>query len=67
MANRSKRLFKRAQRLLPGGVSSPVRAFGAVGGIPPFIQRARGAHIEDVDGRVYIDYVMSWGPMHPKN
>lgn len=63
MANRSKRLFKRAQRLLPGGVSSPVRAFGAVGGIPPFIQRARGAHIEDVDGRVYIDYVMSWGPM----
>ena len=63
MANRSERLFKRAQRLLPGGVSSPVRAFGAVGGIPLFIQRARGAHIEDVDGRIYVDYVMSWGPM----
>ena len=63
MANRSERLFKRAQRLLPGGVSSPVRAFGAVGGIPLFIQRARGAHIEDVDGRIYGDYVMAWGPM----
>ena len=63
MVNRSERLFKRAQRLLPGGVSSPVRAFGAVGGIPLFIQRARGAHIEDVDGRIYVDYVMSWGPM----
>ena len=63
MANRSERLFKRAQRLLPGGVSSPVRAFGAVGGIPLFIHRARGAHIEDVDGRIYVDYVMSWGPM----
>ena len=60
---RSNRLFTRAKRLLPGGVNSPVRAFGAVGGNPPFIHRARGARIEDVDGQVYIDYVMSWGPL----
>ena len=60
---RSNRLFARAKRFLPGGVDSPVRAFSAVGGNPPFIRRARGARIEDADGRVYIDYVMSWGPM----
>ena len=60
---RSQRLFRRAQRVLPGGVDSPVRAFGAVGGHPPFIRRARGARIEDEDGHVYIDYVMSWGPL----
>ena len=60
---RSNRLFARAKRFLPGGVNSPVRAFGAVGGNPPFIHRARGARIEDVDGQVYIDYVMSWGPL----
>ena len=60
---RSNRLFTRAKRFLPGGVSSPVRAFGAVGGNPPFIHRARGARIEDADGQVYIDYVMSWGPL----
>ena len=60
---RSNRLFARAKRVLPGGVDSPVRAFGAVGGNPPFIHRARGARIEDVDGHIYIDYVMSWGPL----
>ena len=60
---RSNRLFARAKRFLPGGVDSPVRAFGAVGGNPPFIHRARGARIEDVDGQIYIDYVMSWGPL----
>ena len=60
---RSNRLFARAKRVLPGGVNSPVRAYGAVAGNPPFIQRARGAQIEDVDGQVYIDYVMSWGPL----
>ena len=60
---RSNRLFVRAKRFIPGGVNSPVRAFGAVGGNPPFIRRARGARIEDVDGQVYIDYVMSWGPL----
>ncbi len=60
---RSARLFARAQQVLPGGVDSPVRAFGAVGGTPPFICRGRGAKIEDEDGRVYLDYVMSWGPL----
>ena len=60
---RSNRLFRRAKTLLPGGVDSPVRAFGAVGGTPPFIRRARGAQIEDEDGNTYIDFVMSWGPL----
>ncbi|MCK4910000.1 MAG: glutamate-1-semialdehyde 2,1-aminomutase [Thermodesulfovibrionales bacterium] len=68
---RSKRLFEKAQTLMPGGVNSPVRAFKAVGGTPVFIQRAKGANIYDVEGNVYIDYVLSWGPMvvghaHPK-
>ena len=56
-------LFSRAKRILPGGVDSPVRAFAAVGGTPPFIRRARGARLVDEDGRSYIDYVMSWGPL----
>ena len=60
---RSNRLFARATQVLPGGVNSPVRAFGAVGGNPPFVKRAKGAHLEDEDGHVYIDYVMSWGPL----
>jgi glutamate-1-semialdehyde 2,1-aminomutase len=60
---RSSRLFSRAQMVLPGGVDSPVRAFKAVGGSPLFIRRGRGAHIEDVDGNTFIDYVMSWGPL----
>src|SRR5256885_9129557 len=60
---RSARLFARAQNVLPGGVDSPVRAFSAVGAAPLFIQRASGARIEDVDGNVFIDYVMSWGPL----
>jgi glutamate-1-semialdehyde 2,1-aminomutase len=59
----SARLFAQAKRILPGGVDSPVRAFSAVGGTPPFIRRARGARIVDEDGRSYIDFVMSWGPM----
>ena len=59
----SARLFTRAKRILPGGVNSPVRAFLAVGGRPPFIRRARGARIVDEDGRSYIDFVMSWGPL----
>jgi glutamate-1-semialdehyde 2,1-aminomutase len=57
----SRRLFARASTLLPGGVDSPVRAFGAVGGTPWFVERAEGAHITDVDGRTFIDYVQSWG------
>jgi glutamate-1-semialdehyde 2,1-aminomutase len=61
--SRSAKLFARAQRVLPGGVDSPVRAFKAVGGTPLFIRRGKGATIEDVDGNAYIDYVMSWGPL----
>src|SRR6476619_234169 len=60
---RSQQLFARAQRILPGGVDSPVRAFKAVGAGPLFIRRASGARIEDVDGNRFIDYVMSWGPL----
>ena len=56
-------LFDRARRLIPGGVNSPVRAFRGVGGAPLFIARARGARVEDEDGRSYIDYIGSWGPM----
>ena len=59
----SSKLFAQARKILPGGVDSPVRAFGAVGGEPLFIRRARGATIEDVDGHRYIDFVMSWGPL----
>lgn len=56
-------LFDRAQKHIPGGVNSPVRAFKAVGGVPRFIERASGAKLYDADGKDYIDYVMSWGPM----
>ena len=56
-------LFQRAQRLIPGGVNSPVRAFRAVGGTPLFFERAFGPHLWDAEGRRYIDYVGSWGPM----
>src|SRR5215213_1649455 len=56
-------LFERARRVTPGGVNSPVRAFGAVGGIPRFIDSARGAFLVDADGREYVDLVCSWGPM----
>lgn len=58
----SKQLFDRAKKRIPGGVNSPVRAFGAVGGTPRFIRRAFGSHIFDVDGNAYIDYVCSYGP-----
>src|SRR6187397_2786300 len=60
---KSQKLFSRASQILPGGVDSPVRAFKAVGAAPLFIRRASGAHIEDVDGNRFIDYVMSWGPL----
>ncbi|MEW6676049.1 MAG: glutamate-1-semialdehyde 2,1-aminomutase [Nitrospirota bacterium] len=68
---KSQRLFKKACELIPGGVNSPVRAFRAVGGNPIFIDRAKGSKIYDVNGNVYIDYVLSWGPLilghaHPK-
>jgi glutamate-1-semialdehyde 2,1-aminomutase len=56
-------LFQRAQQRIPAGVNSPVRAFRAVGGTPPFLERASGAYVWDVEGRRYIDYLGSWGPM----
>ena len=61
--SKSRNLFARATQILPGGVDSPVRAFTAVGGGPLFIARAYGAHLRDVDGNTFIDYVMSWGPL----
>jgi len=61
--SRSESLFARAQKSIPGGVNSPVRAYRSVGGTPPFIQRGEGARIFDVDGNDYIDYVLSWGPL----
>ncbi|MBW2425252.1 MAG: glutamate-1-semialdehyde 2,1-aminomutase [Deltaproteobacteria bacterium] len=69
--SRSRRELRRAKRFIPGGVNSPVRAYGSVGGVPRFIESARGARVRDVDGNEYIDYVGSWGPMilghaHPK-
>ena len=60
---RSQALQQRAERFFPGGVNSPVRAFGAVGGAPPFIERALGAWLTDADGNRYVDYFGSWGPM----
>src|ERR1700744_832562 len=59
----SQALQQRAERLLPGGVDSPVRAFRAVGGHPPFVASARGAYLIDADGNRYIDMFGSWGPM----
>jgi len=61
--NAAAQLFERAQKVIPGGVNSPVRAFGSVGGIPRFISQASGAYIHDTEGKQYIDYVGSWGPM----
>ena len=61
--SKSEALFAEAKNLMPGGVNSPVRAFGNVKATPPFIARAKGSHIYDVDGNDYIDYVGSWGPM----
>lgn len=59
----SKQLFRRARRVIPGGVNSPVRAFGAVGLSPPFIERGKGSRVYDADGNAYLDYVGSWGPL----
>src|SRR5262244_3942327 len=68
---KSEQLFAEALKYIPGGVNSPVRAFRAVGGQPFFVDRAKGAHVVDVDGNEYIDYVCTWGPAilghaHPK-
>ena len=69
--SKSEEFFKKAKNILPGGVNSPVRAFGAVKKTPFFVEKAQGAYIYDVDGNEYIDYVCSWGPLilghaHPK-
>jgi glutamate-1-semialdehyde 2,1-aminomutase len=68
---RSRKLFDEAKKHIPGGVNSPVRAFRSVGGEPLFIKKAKGSRITDADGKTYIDYVLSWGPMilghaHPR-
>ena len=68
---RSEVLFRHASKLIPGGVNSPARAFGGVGGTPPFMKKGEGAYLFDVDGNQYIDYIGSWGPhlfghRHPK-
>ena len=60
---KSEKAFREAFRYIPGGVDSPVRAFGSVGGTPPFIERGEGAYLYDIDGNRYIDYVQSWGPL----
>ncbi|MFA6110907.1 MAG: glutamate-1-semialdehyde 2,1-aminomutase [Candidatus Latescibacterota bacterium] len=71
MSDRSAQAFIEAQRYIPGGVNSPARAFGAVGGGPRFISHGRGSRLFDLDGREYVDYVCSWGPLifghaHPR-
>ncbi|SEM93004.1 glutamate-1-semialdehyde 2,1-aminomutase [Nitrosomonas marina] len=63
MTSRNQQLFELSQKIIPGGVNSPVRAFKSVGGNPVFFQRGQGAHVWDVDGKSYIDYVGSWGPL----
>lgn len=63
MLETSKKLFERAQQFIPGGVNSPARAFNSVGGSPVFFEKAKGSILTDVDGKEYIDYVGSWGPM----
>src|SRR5262245_36289547 len=68
---RSREAYERACRVLPGGVNSPARAFGAVGGQPLFIARGEGPYLYDLDGNEYLDYVASWGPLilghaHPR-
>src|SRR5690606_33542720 len=63
MYQNSNKLFERAQKFIPGGVNSPVRAFKSVGGSPIFINKAKGAYLFDEDGNRYIDYIASWGPM----
>ena len=68
---KSHEAFLRANRVIPGGVNSPARAFGAVGGEPPFMAKAEGAFLQDIDGHQYIDYIGSWGPLilghaHPR-
>ena len=62
-SDRSRELLERALKTIPGGVNSPVRAYGSVGGTPRFIEHGKGSRVFDVDGNEYIDYVGSWGPL----
>ncbi|MDQ1512818.1 MAG: glutamate-semialdehyde -aminomutase, partial [Microbacteriaceae bacterium] len=62
MSAENSTLFERAKRVLPGGVNSPVRAYGSVGGTPRFLTSAHGATVVDAEGREYVDLVASWGP-----
>ena len=62
-SSRNEALFARARKHIPGGVNSPVRAFRSVGGTPLFFQKGAGAKVQDADGKWYVDYVGSWGPM----
>src|SRR3954469_11516850 len=68
-ANRSRSLeaFQRSCQLIPGGVNSPARAFGGVGGSPLFIARGEGPYLFDIDGHRYLDYIGSWGPLLPRH
>ena len=63
MTSRNQQLFERAQRHIPGGVNSPVRAFRSVGGTPCFFKKGVGPKVQDADGKWYVDYVGSWGPL----
>src|SRR5674476_341164 len=63
MTSHNQQLFDESQKVIPGGVNSPVRAFRSVGGTPVFMQSASGCTLVDIDGNAYIDYVMSWGPL----
>jgi len=65
MKTRNETLFEKSQLVIPGGVNSPVRAFRSVGGTPLFLSRGEGAFVWDADGRRYVDYVGSWGPLVP--
>ena len=61
--DKSTKAFEAASRVIPGGVDSPVRAFGSVGGVPPFMERGEGGYLYDIDGNRYVDFVQSWGPL----
>ena len=63
MYPQSQLLFERSKRIIPGGVNSPVRAFGSVGGTPLFIKSSKGSRLVDADGRDYVDFINSWGPI----
>ena len=63
MFNKSKKAYKEAKCVIPGGVDSPVRSFGSVGGVPPFIASGKGSYLKDIDGNKYLDFVQSWGPL----